>query len=129
MIIVDTSVWIDYFKGISNAQTEQLDRLIESDFIAIGDIIWLEILQGIKSDKEFNLVQMHFAGIPVFNLLGKERVVHCAQLYRKLRQKGITIRKTTDVIIASFCIENNLRLLHTDRDFKPFEDFFDLNHS
>ncbi len=128
MTIVDTSVWIDFFNGVSSPQTRELKLLLEFDFIAIGDIIWLEILQGIKSDTQFNVVMAHFANIPIFNLLGKERVVHCAQLYRKLRKNGITIRKTTDAIIASYCIENGHRLLYADRDFRPFEEFCGLNH-
>jgi len=120
MIIVDTSVWIDYLNGQYTPYTDQLDKELSDGNVALGDLILLEILQGIKSDKDYKRTKEILARLDQYEMLGHGMVTRCADYYRALRKKGMTIRKTADVIIATFCIENKLPLLFTDRDFKPF---------
>lgn len=120
MIIADTSVWIDYFNGVISSFTDELDNQLMEGNVALGDLILLEILQGIKSDKEYNKTKQLLTKLDQYEMLGSGMVVQCADHYRLLRKQGITIRKTADVIIATFCIENKLPLLFTDKDFKPF---------
>lgn len=120
MILVDTSVWIDYFNGVANQHTDKLDVALADDFVAIGDLIFLEILQGFKSDNDYNRAKTTLKALDQYELFGHKMVVKCADNYRKLRKQGITIRRTTDVIIATFCIEHRFRLLFSDRDFIPF---------
>ena len=120
MILVDTSVWIDYFNGIENQYTDALDSALQEGVVAIGDLIFLEILQGFKNDGDFNRAKDTLESLDQYELFGHTMALKCAENYRTLRKKGITIRKTTDVIIASFCIENQIPLLFSDRDFIPF---------
>ena len=120
MIIADTSVWVDYFRGKYSPETEFLDQQLNNDLVAIGDLILLEILQGFKSDRAYNLARKTLLLLEQHDFLGKAPALRAAENYRKLRKKGITIRKTNDVIIASYCIENKLPLLFSDRDFLPF---------
>ncbi len=120
MILVDTSVWIDYFNGVINKPTEILDSSLQDGIVAIGDIIYLEILQGFKEDKDYKLAKTTLQTLDQYDLLGAVIADKSAENYRQLRKKGITIRKTTDVIIATYCIEHHLPLLFTDRDFLPF---------
>lgn len=120
MILVDTSVWIDYFNGVGSPQTDLLDSALVEGAVALGDIIFLEILQGIKNDKAFEKTKKSLGTLEQYQLLGTDMVPQCAENFRFLRKKGLTIRKTTDIIIATFCIENKMPLLFVDRDFKPF---------
>jgi predicted nucleic acid-binding protein len=120
VILVDTSVWIDYFKGLDTQETNLLDLSLGNNDVAIGDLILLEILQGFRSDKEYKIAKEHLSALHQFNMLTTELAINAAENYRALRKQGITIRKTADVIIATFCIENSLPLLFTDRDFIPF---------
>ena len=120
MIIADTSVWIDYLNGAENTHTEALDNGLVEGVIAIGDIIFLEILQGFKNDKDYKLAKKTLGTLEQYEMFGHEQALKSAENYRKLRKKGITIRKTNDVIIATFCIERKLPLLFLDKDFKPF---------
>ena len=120
MILVDSSVWIDYFSGISTRQTDTLHGALGVELVAVGDLILTEVLQGFRRDQDYRVARTLFNGLTVFNLLGKTMALKSAQNVRALRKKGITVRKTADVIIASFCIESNLPLLFSDRDFKPF---------
>jgi len=120
MIIADTSIWIDYFNGIESQYTDALDTGLAEGIIAIGDIIFLEILQGFKSDKDYNLAKKTLSTLEQYEMLGHNQVLKAADNYRKLRKKGITIRKTNDVVIATFCIENKIPLLFLDKDFNPF---------
>jgi predicted nucleic acid-binding protein len=120
MIIVDTSVWIDYFNGNTSYETELLDTHLGRQEIAIGDLISLEILCGFRADKDYNTAKKYLATLQQYNMLNSELALKAAENYRKLRKKGITIRKTSDVIIATFCIEQKIPLLYTDRDFSPF---------
>ncbi len=126
MILVDTSVWIDYFNGVSSEETDKLDTALINGTVAIGDIILLEILQGIRNDKEYSKTKTMLATLDQYEMFGHSMVSKCADNYRILRKKGITIRKTADIIIASFCIENKLPLLFSDRDFVPFVEHLKL---
>lgn len=121
MILVDTSVWIDYFNGIINAQTEKLDELLTSDIIITGDIILAEILQGFKKDSDFKKAKAALDQLDCYPLVSKQLAVQSARHFRFLRKKGITIRKTTDMLIGTFCIVNQIPLLHNDRDFEKLK--------
>lgn len=120
MIIADTSIWIDYFNGVDDQYTDALDAGLAEGVIAIGDIIFLEILQGFTNNKDYNLAKKNLSTLEQHEMLGHRQVLKAADNYRKLRKKGITIRKTADVIIATFCIENKFPLFFLDKDFKPF---------
>ncbi len=126
MIVVDTSVWIDYFKGIENRQTKLLEVSLEEQEIFIGDVVLLEILQGIKDENQFRKTKRIFGGMSQAQMLSPDSAVEYANFYRTLRGKGITIRKSNDVIIAGYCIINDLPLLQRDRDFEPFQAHFGL---
>ena len=120
MILVDSSVWIDYFSGIANIQTDKLDQLLGKEPVAVGDLIRTEVLQGFRHDKDYRIAKSLFSDVEVFDLLGRDIAIKIADNFRSLRKQGITIRKTADVIIATFCIERRLPLLFSDKDFKPF---------
>jgi predicted nucleic acid-binding protein len=117
MILVDTSVWINYFNGVVSKQTDTLDRLLSEETVLLGDIILAEILQRFDSDKEFNQAKEALDSVVCVHLGGKPLAVKAASNYRLLRSKGITIRKTVDMLIGSWCIEHNVMLLHNDKDF------------
>ena len=121
MIFVDSSVLIDYFNGKDNWQVEKLDEILGKEIVVIGDYILVEVLQGFRKDKNYETAKEVLSAFPCLNMLGEEMALKSADNYRKLRKKGITIRKTVDVIISTFCIENDLELLHNDKDFFPFE--------
>lgn len=127
MIMVDSSVWIDYFNGRETSETTQLDLLLGVESIAIGDLILTEVLQGFRNDKDYKIAKNLLASLTIYELLGEKMAIRSADNYRILRKRGITIRKTADVIIASFCIENKLPLLFSDRDFMPFVQHLRLN--
>ena len=126
MIVVDTSVWIDYFKGIENRQTILLEESLEEQEIIIGDVVLLEILQGIKDENQFRKTKKILEPLTQVQMLSPDLAVEYAVFYRTLRSKGITIRKSNDVIIAGYCILNDLPLLQRDRDFEPFQVHFGL---
>lgn len=126
MILVDSSVWIDYFNGTTNPRTEKLDSLLGAEPLAIGDIILCEVLQGFRDDRDFNTAKAMLLNLTLFDLIGKRNAIASAENFRALRKKGITIRKTVDCIIATFCIENNHSLLFSDRDFIPFVEHLGL---
>jgi predicted nucleic acid-binding protein len=118
MILVDTSVWIDFLKGASSRERRALHRLIEEEKdISITEIILAEILQGIKEDKDFIAVKDYLLEFPIYRPKGIETYLRAAGIYRDCRKKGKTIRKTIDCIIAAICIENDLTLFHKDGDF------------
>lgn len=121
MIFVDSSVLIDYFNGTENWQVEKLDEILGKEIVAIGDYILVEVLQGFRNNKDYNTAKKILKSFPCFSICGEEIAIKSANNYRTLRKKGITIRKTIDAIISTFCIENNLVLLHNDKDFFPFE--------
>lgn len=126
MILVDSSVWIDYFNGRITRQTNILDSLVGNELIIVGDLILTEVLQGFQQDKDFNKARELLDHFLFREMLGKEIAVKSAMNYRTLRAKGVTVRKTIDVIIATFCIENDLSLLHSDKDFRAMEEHLAL---
>jgi predicted nucleic acid-binding protein len=120
VIIVDSSVWIDYFNGTESMEATRLDDLLGVEPIAIGDLILTEVLQGFRADSDFVRAQRALLSLTVWSMLGVDAALNAAENYRELRKRGVTVRKTADVIIASFCIENGHSLLFSDRDFLPF---------
>jgi predicted nucleic acid-binding protein len=120
MIVVDSSVWIDYFSGADTSQAEKLDRTLGIKPVAIGDLILTEVLQGFRHDKDYKAARSVFDDVTIFDMLGMQMAIKSAENFRALRKKGITVSKTADVIIATFCIEQTLPLLFSDKDFKPF---------
>jgi predicted nucleic acid-binding protein len=118
MILVDSSVWIDYFNGKTTGQTDLLNVLLDQELILTGDLVVAEVLQGFKEDREFNKARDLLDTLICKDMLGKNLAVKSAQNYRLLRRKGVTTRKTIDVIIATFCVQNRMVLLHNDRDFE-----------
>ena len=121
MIVVDSSVWIDYFNGKITTQTNLLDGLLDAELIVIGDLILTEVLQGFQHDKDYRQAKTLLGSLAFMDMLGKDIAIKSADNYRSLRKKGITVRKTIDVIIGTFCIETESSLLHCDRDFDPLE--------
>jgi predicted nucleic acid-binding protein len=120
LILVDSSVWIDYFQGRITAQTEKLDRLLGQEPLAIGDLILTEVLQGLDDEREFQDARKMLTSLIVVELGGREIAVQAAKNFRALRRLGVTVRKTIDTVIATRCIESGDDLLHSDRDFDPF---------
>lgn len=119
MILVDSSVWIDYFNGKVTWQTDLLDRKLSDELLVVGDLILAEVLQGFRSDKDYETAKSFLSAMMFRPIGGYNIAIQSADNYRKLRKSGITVRKTIDVIIATFCIVEDLTLLHDDRDFKP----------
>ncbi len=126
MILVDSSVWIDYFNGKRSWQTDLLDNYLSDVPIIMGDLILTEVLQGFKSDKNFKTAKSFLSVLPFCQMGGYNVAIQSAQNYRRLRKAGITVRKTIDVIIVTFCIIYGLTLLHDDRDFNPIASHFPL---
>jgi hypothetical protein len=120
VILVDSSVWIDYFRGAVTQQTESLDRLLGRQPLAIGDLILTEVLQGFDDDREFHEVRKLLTTLHIVELGGREIAIQAARNFRTLRKLGVTVRKTIDTVIATRCIESGHELLHCDRDFEPF---------
>lgn len=121
MILVDTSVLIDYFNGAPTAEAIRLEKLMDkSAALVIGDLILMELLQGFRSDRDAARAQDALLMFEVVELGGTDRAISAARNYRRLRHLGITVRKPIDCLIATCCIEENLALLHRDRDFNPF---------
>lgn len=119
MMVVDSSVWIDYFNGVVTRQTERLHAHLRDEFVVIGDIILAEVLQGFRKDSDFRRARQLLGTLIFKEMLGRDLAVKSAQNYRYLRKQGVTVRKTIDVMIATFCIQNRLPLLHSDKDFEP----------
>jgi len=126
MIMVDTSVWVEYFNGRRNTHTDLLDTLLYNDEVVLGDLILMEILQGFRNDRDYALAKSRLAKLTIFELLGVDAAQQCAENYRQLRKLGSTVRKSVDVIIASFCLEKRIPLLFLDRDFRPFVEHLKL---
>jgi predicted nucleic acid-binding protein len=121
MWIVDSSVWIDYFGGKITPQTDLLHAALGVQAIALGDIILCEVLQGYRPQRDFDAARQALLQFPVYSLGGTEIALKSAENYRALRHQGITVRKTIDCLIATFVIQRGFTLLHSDRDFDPFE--------
>lgn len=126
MILVDSSVWIDFFRGKPTVQTAMLEGLLDSRPLGIGDLILTEVLQGCKFDKEFNEVRRLLSRLELVTLGGEDVAIEAARNYRKLRTLGVTVRGTIDVVLATRCIVSGHQLLHSDRDFDAFEQHLGL---
>lgn len=121
MILVDSSVWIDYFRGVVSPHTDRLDALLGKQLLLTGDLIVTEVLQGFQPDDEFNKAKrLMTEHLTVVSMVGPENAIRAAGNYRRLRTQGITIRKTIDTLIATYCIAHDHALLFSDRDFDPF---------
>lgn len=121
MIFVDSSVWIDYFRGTVTAQTDLLDRLLQTEELTVGDLVIAEVLQGFSADKDFNTAKRLMTSFETIAVSDVELALKAAKNYRTLRAKGVTVRKTIDTLIATRCIEDRYLLLHDDSDFDGFE--------
>lgn len=127
MILVDSSVWIDYLRGTDTREARKLDALLGTVPLAIGDLIFTEVLQGCTSDREFDQVRRMLQTLRQVTLGGEDVKVEAARNYRRLRSLGITVRKTIDTVIATRCIVSGHELLHSDRDFDAFEQHLGLS--
>jgi predicted nucleic acid-binding protein len=124
--VVDSSVWIDYFNGLTTSATEKLHALLGTETLAVGDLILTEVLQGFRKDSDYKLAKDLMTSLTIFDMLGQQNAIKCADNFRALRKRGITVRRTVDVVIATFCVERNLPLLFQDRDFLPFVEHMGL---
>lgn len=120
MTLVDSSVWIDYFRGTNSPEADRLDSLLGTEPLLVGDLILAEVLQGFSADSDFDQAQLLFGSLEVVPMAGADICIKAAHNFRLLRRKGITVRKTIDTIIATRCIESDYSLLYSDRDFDPF---------
>lgn len=126
MILVDTSVWIDYFRGTPTPQAEELDALLDREPLVTGDLILAEVLQGFGGDRDFNRARKLLTSLIVVDLAGQEVAIQAARNFRALRARGTTVRKTIDAVIATRCITSGYALLYSDRDFDPFVQYLGL---
>ena len=120
MILVDSSVWIDFFRGTVTPQVDVLDRLLGEEPVAIGDLMMTEVLQRFASERDFNKARRMLGTLDLVEIGGRDVMIEAARYFRDLRGRGITIRKTIDTLIATRCIVSGYRLLYSDRDFDPF---------
>jgi len=127
MVIVDTTVWIDYWAGTSSPETDWLDAELDRQRLGVTDIIVCELLQGVPDEAEAATLERELAKLEVFNTGGVELAKAAAENYRALRRRGYTVRKTIDCLIATFCLREDHSLLHRDRDFDAFERFLELS--
>ena len=126
MIVVDSSVWIDFLNGVSTPEVDRLDALLGVTPLAIGDLILVEVMQGFRNERDVATARQLFRSLALLPLLEGSNPWKAADNYRQLRRKGITVRKTIDGIIATACIEANLPLLFSDRDFQPYVEHLGL---
>lgn len=122
MIVADTTVWIDFLRGRDTPGTTALRRTVADGLVLLGDLILLEILQGVRDDAQAARVERALRAHPVEAMLTPALAPKAAANYRRLRAEGVTIRKTVDLVIGTFCIEGGHVLLHADRDFDPMRD-------
>ena len=127
MILVDSSVWIDFFNGVDSHQVAILDASLGEVPILVGDLILTEVLQGFRHARDFNAAKSALEQFEYRDMVGRDIALQSAENYRLLRRHGLTVRKTIDVIIATFCVENGVALLHADRDFDPMEKILGLS--
>lgn len=127
MLVVDTSVWIDYFNGIESPHSDYLHIAVDQRPILVGDLILAEILQGIHSDAEFERTRRILNMFTQASMVNPRLALQSAHNFRYLRQKGVTVRKTIDSLIATYCIESDHELLHNDRDFDGYEEHLGLH--
>jgi len=126
VIFVDSSVWIDYFRGVATPEADRLDVLLGNEDLIVGDIVLAEVLQGFDAERDFRTALALFDTLALVEVGGRELAVETARNFRRLRAKGVTVRKTIDTLIATYCIESGLSLLHSDRDFEPFVEHLGL---
>jgi predicted nucleic acid-binding protein len=126
MVLVDATVWIDYLRGHDNSATRWLDQQLTYQALGLADLTLCEVLQGVRDEYEFRDVRDDLLRFNVFSTGGQELAMAAAQNYLNLRRRGVTVRKTVDCIVATFCIESGHELLHRDRDFEVFEKFLGL---
>jgi predicted nucleic acid-binding protein len=126
VILVDSSVWIDYFRGEATPQAEKLDSLLGAEPIATGDLILTEVLQGFVSDRDFSQAKRLLNSLVIVDLAGQAVALKAAENFRTLRALGVSVRKTIDTVVATRCIENGFLLLYSDRDFDPFVEHLGL---
>lgn len=126
MIFVDSSVWIDYFNGVWSTETNYLDSLLGIEPVGLGDLVLTEVLQGFKHDRDYYTARELLTSLTIFTLGGRDIAIKSADNFRLLRKNGVTVRKTIDVLIATFCIGTNLPLLHSDKDFEAFHQYLKL---
>ena len=119
MIVVDTSVWVDYFNGAVTRETALVDALLGVEPIVIGDLILAEVLQGFGAERDVREARAALDRLLFQPMVGRDIALASARNYRALRARGVTVRKTIDMVIATFCLQNGHRLLHADRDFVP----------
>jgi len=129
VIFVDSSVWIDYFNGATNTQTDCLDGLLGKEPVVLGDLVLIEVLQGFRRDRDYRIAREMLTSLRVFTLGGQDIALQSAHNFRLLRKKGVTVRKTIDVLIATFCIDKGIPLLHSDKDFEPFHQYLKLRRA
>lgn len=125
-ILVDSSVWIDFFNGAETAEVDALDRLLGSEALLVGDLILAEVLQGFRDDRHWTTARDALLRFPVVTIGGREVALEGARHYRALRALGVAVRKTIDCLIATYCLREDLDLLHADRDFEPFAEHLGL---
>ncbi|MGH6992576.1 MAG: type II toxin-antitoxin system VapC family toxin [Caulobacteraceae bacterium] len=126
MILVDSSVWIDYFRGATTPQTETLQALLGTSLLAIGDLMLAEVLQGFDCDRDFGVALLLLGSLTAVEIGGRDLAIQAARNFRALRARGVTIRKTIDSLIATRCIADEHELLYSDRDFDPFVEHLGL---
>jgi predicted nucleic acid-binding protein len=127
VVIVDTTVWVDYFQGVENPETDWLNTELDRQRLGLTDIILCEVLQGVRDDVVAKEVERRLLNLEVFDTGGVAVAREAARNYRALRSRGHTVRKTIDCLIATFCLRGQHSLLHRDRDFDPFEKFLELS--
>ena len=121
MVLVDTSVWVDYFNGLETPLTDRLDQLLGSGRLLTGDLILAELLQGFAKDADYRTARRLLLELPCAELVGRDNALRAADYYRRLRKRGVTVRKTIDVLIGTYCIQHGHELLHADRDFDSMQ--------
>jgi predicted nucleic acid-binding protein len=126
VIFVDSSVWIDYFRGVATAETDRLDALLGEAELVVGDVVLAEVLQGFDTDRDFRTALRLFDTLGLVEVGGRDTAVEAARNFRRLRARGITVRKTIDTLIATHCIRHGVALLYSDRDFDPFVEHLGL---
>jgi predicted nucleic acid-binding protein len=126
VILVDSSVWIDYFRGMQTSQCDRLHALLGNEPVATGDLVLAEVLQGFGSAQDFNRGKKLLTSLPIIELVGGDIAMQAAENFRILRSLGITVRKTIDTLIATSCIKKGLVLLYSDKDFDPFVEHLGL---
>ena len=126
LVLVDSSVWIDYLRGLPSLATDVLDRLIGNNRLATADLVMFEVLQGVRDERAFQLTQERLSRGKLLTVCDQPVILQAARNYRDLRGLGITVRKTIDTLIATRCILDSIPLLYSDRDFDPFVEHLGL---